>query len=516
MHRNLLPASLATALATLPAFAQAGNEIVFVGSSTSGSTDNHAFVESATGSILGQTGVGATNNVSDAVWTDTGRNLYVSQSLGAGVSRAAWNGANATWSTFYTAPGSCYGLGYDAGRRRLWTLTGPSGSARELVCLDADPASPGYGTVLTQTSVLTGASRERWALSPSGNLAAVPHVFLSSGLFELVDLDPASPSYRQILVSTPMPNAAASGFSFASGCRISIDDAYAYVLWTGLGTQGLAVWDVQAQGWLDFDPAPGQQDFAIALAVPNRMDLSLDRSFAVVSGQGGGGWALRIDFDYGNPLNTVGTQYPLGASVPNCNAVSLSPDQTRVAVSSTPVNLSTPSYLTILDAATGAVLQNVTLSSMWNVYTTAWQDASPVASYQPYGAGCAGTVGVPQLAAAPGARPALGSTFTVDVDNLPFAVAAIGTGLSNTLTTTGLLLPFDLGAIGMTGCMLLVDPLVLDLIVGAGTSASWSWNIANSQSLFGYDFFNQAFAFDPGANGFGFTASNAGAGRLGF
>ena len=515
MSRHLVAQVAVFAIAAVPLFAQAGNELVFVGTSVGGSTDAHYFVESATGAIANSGGNVSTDNVTDAVWADTGRNLYVSQSIQPRVSRAQWNGTAPTWSTFYAAPGACYGLGHDRGRQRLWVLTGPSGSTRELHCVDADANSAGYGTMITQTNVLGGVSRERWELSPSGNLAAVPHVFLQGGLFQVVDTDPASATFLQIVASSAVPGAS-GGFSFATDCAISIDDQYAYLLYTGIGTSGLAVMHLPTATWLDFDAtAPGQQDFLITLSTPNTMALSLDRSFAVVSGQGGGGWAMRIQFDYTNPANTAGSQYLQGLGLlPNCNGASLSEDNTRVALTATPVNLATPSFLAIVDALTGAQLQYVTLPAAWNVYTTAWQDGSPLAGYTSYGAGCAGSLGVPDLHAVPGSRPALGSSFSVAVDNLPLNLAILTVGFSNS-SSGAIPLPLDLGGFGMPGCFLLADPLATVFLVGAGQSATWIWNVPSSPAFFAVPFYNQAFVLDGAANLAGLTASNGGAGFLG-
>ncbi|HEX5051984.1 MAG TPA: hypothetical protein VFZ65_09445 [Planctomycetota bacterium] len=519
MPRPTSGAAAAVACLSASLLAQAGNEIVFVATSTSGSTDSHFFVASGTGAVPSSGGNNFTDNVSDAVWADTGRNLYVSQASPVQaynrVSLAQWDGANPTWSTFYQAPGACYELGLDRWRNRLYVLTGATGSTRELHCLDADPNSPSYGQLIVQSTTLSGVSRERWDLSPSGNLAVVPHAFINSGLLQIVDTDPASASYLQIVVSVSVPGAAASGFAFTSDCKVSIDDEYAYLLYSGIGASALAVLHIPTQTWLDFGAGAGQQDLVLSLPVANRMALSLDRSFAILSGQGGTGWAMRVDFDYVTAANTVTTQYT-GLTVPNCDGVSLSPDQTRAAVTSTAVFLSAPSNLVIFDVQSGAVLQSVVLNGAWNVYTTAWQDASPTATFTPYGSGCAGTLGTPTLAAQAGSRPALGTTFTAVAGNLPFGVGALGLGLSQAFTTGGLPLSFDLGVVGMTGCNLLADPLVLAVLVGAGNSADWSWSLPSTRSLFGQSFFAQAFSLDPGANAFGFTASNGGAGWIGF
>lgn len=511
---------LVAALAAFPALAQAGNEVIFVGTSTSGTTDNNAFVASASGSLLLVGPSGYTNNVTDAFWADTGRNLYCSQSIGpmggpGQVSRAAWDGTTATWSTFFAAPGACYGLGQDSFRRRLWVLTGAGTNTRELYCLDADPISPTYGTLLAQTSALTGPTRERWGMSPSGNFAAVPHAFVNGGLFEIVDTNPLSATFLQIVVSTTIPGAASAGFAFVSDCRVSIDDAYAYVLYAGPGVGRLAVFDLAAQTWLDFGPAAGQQDLQVGVGVPNSMALSIDRSFALVAGGGSPAGVSRLDFDYANPSNSTVTVFG-GFLAPNCNGLSLSPDGTRACVTSTNQPVAPPGTLIVFDAATGATIHTLPLGNLWNIYTTAWQDASPTATFATFGSGCTGTNGVPTLAAAPGSRPALGGTFTVEAGNLPFGIALLMIGLSNVQTGTGIPLPIDLGFLGMPGCPLLVDPEINAPMIGTGTSASWNWPLPAQASLFGIYVYLQAFSLDPTANAFGFVASNGGFGMLGY
>ncbi len=511
---------LVAALAAFPALAQAGNEVIFVGTSTSGTTDNNAFVASASGSLLLVGPSGYTNNVTDAFWADTGRNLYCSQSIGpmggpGQVSRAAWDGTTATWSTFFAAPGACYGLGQDSFRRRLWVLTGAGTNTRELYCLDADPISPTYGTLLAQTSALTGPTRERWGMSPSGNFAAVPHAFVNGGLFEIVDTNPLSATFLQIVVSTTIPGAASAGFAFVSDCRVSIDDAYAYVLYAGTGVGRLAVFDLAAQTWLDLGPAAGQQDLQVGVGVPNSMALSIDRSFALVAGGGSPAGVSRLDFDYANPSNSTVTVFG-GFLAPNCNGLSLSPDGTRACVTSTNQPVAPPGTLIVFDAATGATIHTLPLGNLWNIYTTAWQDASPTATFATFGSGCTGTNGVPTLAAAPGSRPALGGTFTVEAGNLPFGIALLMIGLSNVQTGTGIPLPIDLGFLGMPGCPLLVDPEINAPMIGTGTSASWNWPLPAQASLFGIHVYLQAFSLDPTANAFGFVASNGGFGMLGY
>ena len=510
MIRSLLLLALSSTL-----LAQAGNEVLFVGTSTSGSADSHYFVESGTGSIPSSGGNIHTDNVTDAVWTDTGRTLYVTQSIQPQVSRAVWDGTNATWSTFYRAPGACYGAGIDRVRQRLWVLTGGSGSTRELHCLDVDQNSSTYGSLLGTSVGLTGASRERWGLSPSGNLAGVPYVF--SNFLDIVDTDPSSTTFQQIVVTSVAPSPA-GGWVLTSDCEVSADDQYVYLLYTGFGSGGIAVMHIPSQTWLDFNPSlPGTQNFVISLSTPNKMALSPDRSFAVVSGQGGGGWAMRVDFDYNSPGLTTSTQYLAGLNqLANCDAVSLSMDGTRLAVSTTPVFLQTPSYVVVLDALSGTQLQRVTLSSAWNVYTTAWQEASPTATYVPFGVGCSGQLGIPVLAAAPGSRPALGSNFAATIQGVPNGVAIMVTGLSNTTYGGSQPLPVSLTQFGLTGCTLFVDPMSTQLLLTGTSAATWNWTIPSSQIWFGTSFYNQGFVLDSTANSAGFVASNAAAGWMGF
>lgn len=180
---------------------------------------------------------------------------------------------------------------------------------------------------------------------------------------------------------------------------------------------------------------------------------------------------------------------------PNANAVTISVDPCA-GLSSYPVRC-------VVTNACGSTESSVAIVSVPHM-----------ASYTSFGAGCSGSLGVPTLQAAAGVEPAIGSTFQIEVGNLPTNLALMAFGLSNT-TSGALPLPLDLGVIGMPSCQLLVDPVVIEAIVGAGNLATWTWNVPNNPSLSGLSFYNQAFSFDPPANGFGFAASNGGEGSLG-
>ena len=341
----------------------------------------------------------------------------------------------------------------------------------------------------------------------------MPQALLQSGTLDVIDLDPASPTFMQTIVSTFVPGA--NNISVVVGVEITADDRYVQVCYAGVGLSGIAVWDMVAGQFLDFSPALGQQDFQLPLSVPSSMDAGVDPGFSVVSGSSPSGWVGRVDWDYANPVNSTFTHWS-NLAVPDANGVSMSPDGQRVAVASTDTFLSAPSEVKVVDAATGQLLKTVGLSSMWNVYTTAWQDQSPVADYQLFGAGCAGSAGVPTLAPQAGSRPALGGVLQLQITGLPSGGALVATGLSATTTSSGLPLPLDLSALGMTGCSQLVDTTALEFVIGLSGTATWSFPVPNVPSLFGATFFNQAFPFDPAANAFGWTATNGGIAVMGF
>lgn len=134
------------------------------------------------------------------------------------------------------------------------------------------------------------------------------------------------------------------------------------------------------------------------------------------------------------------------------------------------------------------------------------------ASVVAFGAGCAGSAGVPLLAAAPGSLPRLGSTLTMQLSVLPApAVVVFGVlGLSNT-SFVGAPLPRSLGVLGMNGCTQYVSfDLGLSLPAAAG-AANWPLALPNNLALLGLRVYAQSLVPDGGVNPFGATVSNAAA-----
>ncbi len=134
-----------------------------------------------------------------------------------------------------------------------------------------------------------------------------------------------------------------------------------------------------------------------------------------------------------------------------------------------------------------------------------------IATFVPYGAGCAGAAGVvPSLAGQGGSVPTLGTTFVAAVTPVaPAAAAVLAVGWS-ARRWGAVSLPLDLGGIGLTGCSLQASAEVLATMAPGAGSASVSWALPNLPALRGAVFFMQALVLDPAApNGLGAVSNGA-------
>ncbi len=153
-------------------------------------------------------------------------------------------------------------------------------------------------------------------------------------------------------------------------------------------------------------------------------------------------------------------------------------------------------------------------TSEFGLFGDTWELRLPAAaSFTPFGAGCAGSRGVPGLAAQTGSLPRAGTVFAASVTNLPWTgPAVLALGVSDQ-AYGGTPLPLDLGFLGAPGCSLrasIEDLFVLTNVLGAAT---WSFAIP---PVPGAVFYAQALPFDPAANPLGLTVSNAARGVVGF
>jgi hypothetical protein len=346
--------------------------VIFVGTSVGGSADPTYFIDPITQSMRAPFTSNA-DNVTDAEFAHDGRRLYVGLSLGNSVQEVNLDTPIPTWSTFFAASGSCYGISVDHQRDIVYTLAGQS-PGNELVAIDAALGSPTYGQVIGTTTGLgaTNGFVERWELSPDGRTAAVLTVF--SPQLILVDTDPSSPTYLQFNNLGPIP-AGTSPFPLATTVIFTADSAQILVA-ISLGQAGeIGRYDLAFGQWLDHDPGtPGIQQIGPSSAPPATvpagtwdLDLSPNGLFAVVAGFGGAGGAGRLQLDPTNALNWGYT--PLATGIPGAWACAVSGDNQSVAVGS----FGGPSpQLVVLDALTGATQFTVPLPGASNVYTVKW------------------------------------------------------------------------------------------------------------------------------------------------
>jgi hypothetical protein len=144
---------------------------------------------------------------------------------------------------------------------------------------------------------------------------------------------------------------------------------------------------------------------------------------------------------------------------------------------------------------------------VWN--GTIYYANKGTAAYGVYGAGCQGTNGVPQLAAAPSSLPKINTTFTLALSSMRTTGGAVIVILGPSPISV------DLSSAGMPGCSLLTHVLLLTATTNSGGTGTVSYAIPNDSSLLGALFYNQALVLDPGVNAFGGVMTNGGEGVIG-
>ena len=140
-----------------------------------------------------------------------------------------------------------------------------------------------------------------------------------------------------------------------------------------------------------------------------------------------------------------------------------------------------------------------------------------VATYSTTTSSCVGTNGTPSLTAGDLEVLRLGSTMRVEIGNCPPSSVLIPfIGFSNTISGSGVPLPFDLAPLGAAGCTVDVDPAA-SFVAFADASGNYEWclQIPAFASLAGIDIYQQVFVLDGNANGLGATTTNSGGGTVG-
>ncbi len=118
-------------------------------------------------------------------------------------------------------------------------------------------------------------------------------------------------------------------------------------------------------------------------------------------------------------------------------------------------------------------------------------------SYEPFGAGCAGSNGIPTIEGAPGA-PQLGGTLQLRARLLPSRAPALAIlGVSNT-QLGGLPLPIELTSLGLPGCSLYVSTeVVLPTATNSvGTAFGSALSVPTATALVGVRLYGQFAAFE--------------------
>ncbi|MFO1050649.1 MAG: kelch repeat-containing protein [Planctomycetota bacterium] len=126
-----------------------------------------------------------------------------------------------------------------------------------------------------------------------------------------------------------------------------------------------------------------------------------------------------------------------------------------------------------------------------------------------FGAGCAGSAGVPRLRVVEFGRPWLGDSFRQVADRMPASAPMVfQAGFSRDLFG-GQPLPLALDFLGMTGCVLHASIDALTVAVASGGVSQFDMTVPTNSALIGATFFAQTLVIDPAANSAGVTASNA-------
>ncbi len=369
--------------------------LIAISTSVAGSADPF-YLADPIGMTLTYTGG---NAFTDAIFgemasADAGQSLYMTSAIAGTVNRLDLSGTTPTFSVLtsfapqWSANGTTFGTAIDEGNDLLWTLAETQAlTTRELHAIDIAPGSPNYGSVVASTNSIPqpppGAPvffdrHSIWDLSHDRTRAAVLESPDGDGM-HIIDTDPSSPTFTQVLVSTTVPlTLPGSPLEGDFGIHYAPDDDIIYVLSSAPpalqpGPVTLHRYDVAAGAWIDHNPStPGVAegigpfstppvvfgDGAFGLSVAPRGEA------AFVSGIWTGA-VTRIDFDAQGGFTTTTAAY----SPPQIWNIEVNDDGTILAGVSFGAG---PAALILWDARTLVFLGAIGLPISTNIYGLNW------------------------------------------------------------------------------------------------------------------------------------------------
>lgn len=306
------------------------------------------------------------SNIVGAAYADGGARLYVA--AGNSINVADLTGPAPVWSTFFSVAafmaGDGAGVAYDRHRKVLWTAVIPAGGTQvEVLGLNADKSSAGYGAVLHQSAgfgafVGNGAAPiGPWSISDDGRKLAV--LDGTPKMLHLYDLVPTSPTFLMPLQSVAAPGVGGL-FPAYTGAKFSRDGSEVVVIRTPIfGSTEIARFSLATGQFIDHNPlTPGIQSIGPssdpAVSIPaSTNDLSpLPNGDVLLCGSGGQGFTARLMIGAG-AFPTLSILYS-ATTTPAATRIAADVDGGRCAVGA--LQFGTTPTLFVFDVATMSVL----------------------------------------------------------------------------------------------------------------------------------------------------------------
>jgi DNA-binding beta-propeller fold protein YncE len=230
--------------------------------------------------------------------------------------------------TFVTAGVSVNRLVLTPDGHRLYMVEGNQPSFGFVEVLDADPASPGFGTPVVPPVTMPFTVPNDLAFAPDGQRAYVAPLGINVPIsIAVLDTDPASATYHQIVGGVPVP-----GGPICTAIEMDPAGQYLYIALDSGGAADIAVLDVTTMTLVDFDPStPGVQNLGWLYSLgPYINDMVvLPRGGQLLCGEWGG--VLLVDVLPGSPTLGNSVFWPLGTgSLASVFAVAASPAGDRL------------------------------------------------------------------------------------------------------------------------------------------------------------------------------------------